>query len=181
MQNTIDFTLFDSLSFRDELIEKFEEGSGEILADGDERNTIINTMLYITECLMNEINAQANNNLVAFCDLAHLIYYGVQQDTYRLEATPASCSVRLTVSDQADSDVTIPAGTRVTADGRIFFATSAAITIAPGEYADVTCIATDAGAAGNGYSVGQINILVNTIPYVQNVSNTTASSGGADL
>lgn len=177
----IDFTLFDSMSFRDELIEKFEEGSGETLAEGDERNTIINTMLYITECLMNEINAQANNNLIAFCDMAHLIYYGMQQDTYRLEATKASCTVRFTVSDQTDSNVTIPAGTRVTADGVVFFATDAETVIAPDSYADIHCTATEAGAAGNGYSTGQINVLVNTIAYVDSVSNTTVSSGGADI
>lgn len=177
----IDFTLFDSMTFRDELVEKFEEGSSEVLAEGDERNTIINTMLYIAEVLMNEINAQANNNLVAFCDMAHLIYFGMQQDTYRLEATKATCMVRFTISDQADSNVIIPAGTRVTADGEVFFATDAATTIAPDSYADIPCTATEAGAQGNGYSVGQINILANTIAYVDSVSNTTASAGGSDI
>lgn len=177
----IDFTLFDSLTFQEELIEKFEEASGEVLSDGDERNTILNVMLYLTECIMNEINAQANNNLIAFCDLPHLIYYGAQQDTYRLEATYAKCRTRFTISGQADGSVTIPKGTRVTADGKMFFETTEETVVAPASYADIDCIATDTGASGNGYGIGQINILVNTIPYVESVSNITASSGGADI
>ena len=106
----LDLTLFDSESMLDELKEKFTEGSGgEVLYDGDERETILRCMLYLGECLMNEINARANNNLVAFCDETHLIYYGAQQDTYRLEAEAASCTVRFTASSLSPSGVTVPA------------------------------------------------------------------------
>lgn len=176
----IDFTLFDAESEMDMLVEKFEEASGEVLYEGDERETLLKCMLYIMETLMNEINAQANNTLALFCDEAHLIYMGAQQNTYRLPAEPAKVTVRFTISDQALADVTIPAGTRVTADGVTFFAVQADTDIAPDSYDDLVCVATEPGAQGNGYTTGQINVLVDVIPYVESVTNTDTSAGGAD-
>ena len=176
----IDFTLFDAESEMDNLVEKFEEASGEVLYEGDERETLLKCMLYIMEVLMNEINTQSNNTLALFCDEAHLIYMGAQQNTYRLEAEPAKCTVRFAISDQALNNVTIPAGTRVTADGVTFFAVDETAIIAPDAYADLECTATEPGASGNGYTAGQINVLVDVIPYVESVSNQTASGGGAD-
>lgn len=179
MEN-IDFVLFDSETMMEELRAEFEEASGEALSEGDERETILRCMLYLTECLMNNINAQANNCLVMFCDEAHLLYYGAERDTYRLEAESASCRVEFVASSLSPDAVEIPAGTRVTADGKQFFATQEALTLDPGESAEALCVATSPGAAGNGYRAGQIDTLANTIPYVESVRNLDESGGGSD-
>lgn len=179
MEN-IDLVLFDSESEMDALKEKFEEYSGEALSDGDERDAVLKCILYAEECLMNKINAEANNNLVMFCDETRLLYYGAERDTYRLEAESASCHVGFTASALAPDPVEIPAGTRVTADGKQFFATQEDMTLEPGETRAALCVATVPGAAGNGYQPGQIDTLANTIPYVESVANTDASGGGSD-
>jgi len=177
----LDLVLFDSEAEMETLQEKFTEGSGDVLNEGDERDTVLKCMLYMEECLMNEINKRANDNLVAFCDETHLTYYGAQQDTYRLEAESAACTVRFTASELAPSAVTVPEGSRVTADGKIFFAVPEGFTMEPGGYADVECVATEPGAAGNGYLAGQIDTLANTVPYVERVINLEASGGGSDI
>ncbi|MBR5097905.1 MAG: baseplate J/gp47 family protein, partial [Spirochaetales bacterium] len=176
----IDFTLFDAETEMDNLVEQFELASGESLYEGDERETILKCMLYMMETLMQEINTQTNNQFALFCDEPHLIYMGAQQNTYRLQAEPATVTEKFTVSSLAPDNVTIPAGTRVTADGITFFATDEAVTIAPNSNASVKCTATEAGAQGNGYSTGQITVLVDVIPYVESVTNTDTSAGGAD-
>ena len=42
-------------------------------------------------------------------------------------------------------------------------------------------LCTENGVGGNELLPGQVNVLVDLIPYVESVSNTTKTSGGADL
>ena len=42
-------------------------------------------------------------------------------------------------------------------------------------------LCTENGVDGNELLPGQVNVLVDLIPYVESVSNTTKTSGGADL
>lgn len=181
----IDFCLYDSLSMIDVLIEKFEEGASEngypeTLQDGDERVIILNVMNYLAECIFNKINAQANNNLVLFCDEANLIYKGIERNVYRIPAQYAVCKVRFSISSIAPSAVIIPAGTKVTADGDVFFETDVEVEIEPGEFADIPCTSTEAEAKANGYAPGSITTLATTLPYIKSVSNIDTSSKGGD-
>lgn len=48
-------------------------------------------------------------------------------------------------------------------------------------YVDVRALCTENGVDGNELLPGQVNVLVDLIPYVESVSNTTKTSGGADL
>ena len=75
-----------------------------------------------------------------------------------------------------------PAGTRVTADGKLFFATmeqtSAAYDVGS---VDIDTIALTAGAAANDISAGSITTLVDPLPYISAVTNSAAPSGGSDI
>ena len=182
----IDFCLYDSESMIDTLIEKFEEGSEdeygkrEILTSGDERVILLNCMNYLGEVLMNTINQQANNNLVLYCDEPTLIYKGIERNVYRLPAKEAETSLRFYASNLARDAVRVPKGAMVTADGKVFFKTTNEITIQPGESGDVDAVSEEKTSAANGYTAGSINIMANTIPYIEKVENLTASSGGDD-
>lgn len=55
------------------------------------------------------------------------------------------------------------------------------IRIAGETYVDVRALCTENGVDGNELLPGQVNVLVDLIPYVESVSNTTKTSGGADL
>lgn len=65
-------------------------------------------------------------------------------------------------------------------DGQLFFNTNETIQILEGELTGtVTAECSDSGTSGNGFLPGQINVLIDPIPFVQSVKNITTSSGGA--
>ncbi len=77
--------------------------------------------------------------------------------------------------------VLIPAGTRVSSGDRIFFATDEDLEIPAGErYANTIATCTADGTVGNGYMVGQLNILADPVNLVDSVENITVSVGGHD-
>ena len=74
----------------------------------------------------------------------------------------------------------IPQGTRIAA-GQLFFATSVYTEIPAGDLtADIPATCMTAGETGNGLAPGELKTLVDPVPYVQSVENTSTSSGGAD-
>lgn len=76
--------------------------------------------------------------------------------------------------------VYIPAGTRVTAGDGIYFATDDFAEVTAGaDHIDVDCTCETVGTVGNDYIVGQIETLVDPVPYVAEVTNITKSEGGA--
>lgn len=79
------------------------------------------------------------------------------------------------------TDVIIPAGTRATSGNNIFFATDEQLTILAGEsYADTSATCTQPGVVGNGYAVGQLNVIADPVNLVERVENVTQSAGGHD-
>ena len=62
----------------------------------------------------------------------------------------------------------------------IYFTTVEYAEIAPGdEYVDVEAVCTAEGTEGNNFLPGQVDILVDPLPYIQSVANVTTSEGGA--
>ena len=173
-----DFVKFDSSEALENAIEAFEKESGEELYAGDERRMMINSFMYLAEIIMAEINYRANNNLIAYCDEETLLLKGAERNVQRIEAKKASVMMSFTsVSGEA---ITIPKGTRVTADGKSFFETVQDAVMNTTEL-ELLCEAVEPGEEYNGFEVGKINILADTIPYITKVTNTTESQGGGDL
>lgn len=99
----------------------------------------------------------------------------------RKEPTKATAAVRFTLSEEQSSVVAIPAGTRVKTEDGKYFNTLQYAEVKVGEtFVDVVVQAEEAGAGSNGLLAGSIKILVDPIPYVAGVSNTTESTGGLD-
>ena len=99
----------------------------------------------------------------------------------REQAKPARTMVRFTLSGLRPDTVEIPQGTQVT-DGEIYFETEQYAEIKAGEEkADVECVCLTSGIEGNDLQPGEINTLVNPIPYVASVANTEKTAGGVDI
>ena len=99
----------------------------------------------------------------------------------REKAKPARAMIRFTLSGIRPSTVEIPAGTRVT-DGEIYFQTESYAAIHAGSTStDVAAECMTSGTSGNDLGIGEINVLVDPVPYVAKVSNTEPTSGGADI
>lgn len=100
----------------------------------------------------------------------------------RNQPTAAKTTVRFTLSEKKSYTVSIPAGTKVTNGNGIYFQTSEYAEIPAGsEYADISMVCTINGIQGNDLLPGQVDILVNPLPYIKSVTNITTSEGGAEL
>lgn len=98
----------------------------------------------------------------------------------RNQAAAAVTTIRFTLSAARASVTAIPQGTRI-AVGQLFFATSVYTEIPAGDLtADIPATCMTAGETGNGLAPGELKTLVDPVPYVQSVENTSTSSGGAD-
>lgn len=100
----------------------------------------------------------------------------------RQQASTARTTIRFTLSETRDYAIGIPAGTRTTNGDGVYFMTEGYSEVPAGaKFADVDAICTEPGVKGNKFLKGQINILVDPLPYVESVENITDTSDGTDL
>lgn len=126
-------------------------------------------------------NWMAKMNLLAYARGGYLDHIGVLVGTERLPASPATVTMRLTLSATREQVVIIPKGARFTAGDNIYFALSENAIIPAGELsvmASATC--TESGVQGNGYLPREINKIVDPVPFWAAAENITKSEGGAD-
>lgn len=107
--------------------------------------------------------------------------FAAGRSVIRLQPSAARTTLRFTLSEAKEYAVGIPAGIRVTNGAGIYFITEeyAEVPIG-GTFVDVDAVCTVEGKAGDGFLVGQINVLVDPLPYVESVANITKTEGGAD-
>ena len=100
----------------------------------------------------------------------------------RNQPAAARTTIRFTLSETKAYAVGIPAGTRVTNGNGVYFKTTEYQEVPAGmESVDVSAICTAEGIQGNDFLPGQVDVLVDPLPYVQSVANTTKTEGGAAL
>lgn len=164
-----------------EVISTFENLSARSLAPGDPVRIFFDSVILAIIQLRNLIDKSAKMNLLAYASGDYLDHIGSLLGVSRLEASPASAMFQFSLSDSLNFNVLIPAGTKITPDGNIFFALDENISIPAGQLAangKASC--TTAGTAGNGFAFKQINKLVDIFPYELSCFNYTESAGGYD-
>ncbi len=178
----VEFVETDTEKIAAGIVASFEDKYQRSLPKGD---PIYQFLMWEASLISQErsiINIAAKRNLPRYADGEYLdslaeIFYGV----YRQGAAPASVTMKFTLSGPQEEKTVIPAGTRVTADGDVFFSTLEELSILAGATeGTVMAECTTEGTAGNGYAVGAINRLVDQVPFVASVENTTPSAGGTD-
>lgn len=128
------------------------------------------------------IDQVAKQNLLAFAEGENLDRLGDLVGCERLQATSARTTLEVTLSAPREVSTVIRAGTRVTADNSIYFALDEALIFLSGEVSKVakaTCTVT--GEIGNGYAIGELCNIVDPQPFLQSVTNITATAGGSDV
>lgn len=164
------------------IIGQYETITGRTLAKGDPVRLFLLTVAALIILLLNKINETGKQNLLRYATGDNLNHLGVLVGVERTAATAAVTTMQVTLSAKLGAATIIPAGTRFTAGDNVFFALDNPLVIAAGETigkGSATCL--DAGEVGNGYLAGQLKTLVDPVPYVANVTNTTTSEGGAEL
>lgn len=127
------------------------------------------------------VDKTGKQDLLKYSYGAYLDNLAAMKGIAREQAKPSRAMIRFTLSGIRPSTVEIPEGTRVT-NGEVYFQTESHAEIPVGESSvDVAAECMTSGVAGNNLEVGEINILVDPVPYVAKVANTEPTTGGADI
>ena len=177
----ITFAEKDAKLIESEIINTYESLAGRTLAPGDPVRLFLLSVASIIAQQRSLIDFAAKQNLLAFSSGYYLDHLGALLGVERLPAYPAMTTIRFTLSEPQQSEVIIPKGIRVTPDGKLYFATIETTVVPAGEIQiDVMAKCLQNGTIGNEYLPGQINRLVDPLPWIHGVVNITESSGGAD-
>lgn len=123
----------------------------------------------------------AKMNLLKYAKGDFLKHLGAFKRTFIQEPQASVVKARFTLSKTRKEVIYIPQGTRITAGDGIYFATKSYTEINADEmYVDIDCICEVPGTVGDKYVIGQIDTIVDPVPYVASVINITESQGGTD-
>ena len=143
-------------------------------------------LLYIASRFVqfsNLVDHAGKMGLLKYARGAFLDNFGAQygERGRRLAAHHAVCTVRYVLSASQSSVVVIPAGSKITSNGVIEFATTRDLLIYPGQmFGDVEARCSEPGLIGNGFVAGQLNSMINRFPFAESAVNVTDSAGGTD-
>lgn len=165
-----------------QLVQDYESFSGMAVRPGSPERVMIQ---WVASILAHErvlMNYTGNQNIPSRADgenldaLAQLMYL-----PKRPRAAAAVCTQRFYISEPQQSAILVPRGTRVTSSGGPVWETAEDVYVNIGEtYADVQVRCQTSGKAGNGYTPGQLNTLIDIYDYYMKTENITQSDGGAD-
>lgn len=171
----------DAQAWKQRLVTWFENETGRTLYPMQVEMLLIETLAYAMSVLGEEGQMVAEQHLVALADIAGLERLGPNRATPRLPEAKARTTMRFSIDAARAETVLVPQGARISAGGQVVFGTLAPAVIAIGSTtADVTAEAETAGTSGNGFLLGQINVMLDPVAGVV-AANLTESSGGADV
>lgn len=164
------------------IIEGYEALSGRILFPGDPIRLFLESLALVIVQQKSLINVTSKQNLLKYAKKEALDNLGAFTRTKRLQSQRAVTVLKFTISDIQQSVITIPSGTKSTAGDGIYFETTEAYEIIPGQTTiTLSGYCTEPGSIGNGYGINTIKNIVDVFPYFKEVTNITASSGGTDI
>lgn len=175
------FCQTDTAAVEAACIALYEEITGRTLYPGNPERLFVEAVAYLIAQQRFLIDYTGKQNLLAYSAGGFLDHLGALLDTARSGSAFASTTLRFSLAGPLTFAVTIPAGTRATADSVLMWATTEETTIAAGEtQVEVPAVCGQAGTIGNGLLPGQINRLVDRVTYLAKVSNTRLTLGGTD-
>lgn len=181
MADSFDFVEVDSAKLYTSIIGSLMDSCDEALYPGDERRIFGEGIVALFVSMFSLFNDKAKQRTLRYARGNVLDAIGERYNVTRLSAQSATAVFRFSVSEVQNENIIIPAGTHITADGSVYFATTETTVLPAGSlYADIQAVCTVGGAAYNGFAEGTIATLVDLIPYIGFAENITASAGGDD-
>lgn len=158
-----------------------EQGAAVTLDRADPHRAILSAATPQIYQAMMYADRAGKRNTLKYSYSEFLENLGALKGVTRKEAAAAQTTVRFTLSATRESATSIPAGTRVSTQSGIYFATDEYAEILAGETTvEVGAACVTAGTAGNDIAAGELNIIVDPIAYVESAVNTTVPEGGTD-
>lgn len=172
----------DPETISNEWIALYEEKTGKTLQPAQIERLLIDVASYRETLLRIEIQETAKSNLLNYAPIDVLKHLGQLVGVNQLEAVYSQTTLKFTLEEVLDFDLTISKGCEVeTKDSKYIFSTDEDCVILEGELeVSVGATSTTEGTVSNGYEVGSINSLVTPLGYVDTVANTVESYGGID-
>ena len=175
------FSTKDDAQIEQIVNDNIESGISETLYPGDERRIFTNAFVALLCTVFAYLNERAKQRLLRYAKAETLDYLGERVNCERLAANPATTTMRYKIQSPLSVIVTVPAGSRVTPDGVLYWKTLTAATIPVGSTeVDIPAESTEGGSVYNGYVAGAINTQVDIVPYISSVENLTTTTGGDD-
>lgn len=184
----VEFALKDIDSILNDMISGFEQayfnqtGQQITLYPGDKIRIFLYTQALREFQLRQLIDFSAKQNLLKYASGNYLDNLGAYQDCIRQQPSYAAVTEKFILSTSQPIMQTIPKGTRVSTGNAVYFATTEDIQVPSGATdisATLKCLTP--GIIGNDFTPGQINVLVDPLPWIASVTNSDTSQGGADL
>jgi len=120
-------------------------------------------------------------NLLKYTYGGYLDNVAALKGVTRIASSAAMATLRFSLEAARASATGIPKGTRVSTQAQLYFATDEYAEIPAGStYIDVPATCTALGTAGNGIAAGELNVMVDPVPYIASVSNISVTEGGAE-
>lgn len=138
---------------------------------------------YLRSLVRLNVDDAARQTLVNFAVGPNLDQIGAFLDVVRLPPSQSSASFQATLAAPRLVNTFIPVGTRVRSNDGNFIFEMSGTTIPAGALTHVTPmigIAQTTGPAPNGYFAGDCNSIVDPVPFVTEIANSTITSGGAN-
>ena len=175
------FVETDSAKLYTAIIGALMDECNEALYPGDERRIFGEALVAVFVSLYNEFNDKMQQRSLRYARGNVLDAIGERLAVTRLQPSSASATFRFYSSAVIVENIIIPAGTRITTDGSVYFATEAVAVLPAGEsFVDVSAVCISGGSIYNGFTVGSIGTLVDLIPFIARAENVTISTGGDD-
>jgi len=180
----IEFVDPDVERYANNMITVVEGILGRKLYPGDPLRLFLLSEAALKVQMLAAINQVAKSNYLRYARGTVLDHMGAFTETPRMPATYATTTLRVTLSAAQPTVIPIPIGTRVSNEGdpKVYFETTELVEIPVGILtANVPARAVQPGASGNGFLPGQLNQIVDPLPFVKSIVNITESAGGADV
>lgn len=161
---------------------KEETGKDISLPAGDERRLLLTACAYYLYQGYMFVDDAGKMGLLKYARGEYLDNLGAMKKVPRNPARGATTTLRFEIQESRDFATGIPKGTRATAGNNLYFATAEYGEIVPGDtYAEITAVCTQTGKIGNYFGIGEINQMVDSVPFVSAVRNVTVPENGQDV
>lgn len=178
-----DFVTADADKIEALLKQYFEEETGRTLSPSQAEMYLLETAAYMFAIRASEDQLGFENCFVAWAQEKFLEARGIGRNTERLQASPATATLRFATEAPALTRIRIPAGTRVSdPSGQAQFLTlDVAYIDVGGTEVDVKAQSTEAGSFANGFPADSLTSIVDPVPGIATVSNLTETGNGAEV
>lgn len=177
----IEFVDADAEKIKAAVFNDYTSITGRTLAQGDPVRLFL---LVVSEAIVRLVNNQnyiGKQNLLKYASGGNLDNLGAFSDTTRIPASAATTTLLITLAAKREQETIVKAGTRVTTDNGIYFATNEDAAVLAGNLTTtVKATCQTVGTVGNGFLPSEIKSVVDPVAYVASIVNTTTSAGGAD-